>query len=314
MDTEGLNKPAKFEWPPRKAEDGDAAEISGEVTVGDAAPALEPLEFTPSWLHQIEQDWLGLIASPLLTELAAEGWVADEVGAYCPRCGRSVTAFELLPMEDDGEESDEIPQGSRQDCSSCFKRRLPWEQFVRLGKYEGALREAVLETKFQRSRSTGKELGKLLGRAVAERAKAQRISLNRIRIVPVPMHPWRRLMRGIDHTLTISRGMREVVPRAKIVNLLKRRGMRPTQTEIAPSSRRDNVRKTLLPRGTIGELKIGDIVVLVDDVRTTGSTLVESAQAIKRALKLEAADKSDFVRIWAASVCVSEARNGVDGM
>ncbi len=310
MTVEDFSKPAKFEWPPRKVGVDPAAEEASQAAVGDAAPEVEEREFAPSWLHQIERDWLGLIGSPLHAELAAEGWVADGVGAYCPRCGRSVTAFELMPLEDDGEESDEIPQGSRQDCSSCFKRRLPWEQFVRLGKYEGALRDAVLETKFQRSRSTGKELGKLLGRAVAERAKSQKISLERLLIVPVPMHPWRRLMRGIDHTLTISRGMRTVIPGAKIVSLLKRRGLRPTQTEIAPSSRRDNVRKTLLSRGTIQELKAGDVVVLVDDVRTTGSTLVESAQAVKQALKRDAADKAAFVRIWAASVSVTEVRSG----
>lgn len=310
MDAESENKPEKFEWPPRKVELPERPESVGEGSTAEVGSPIEERAFSPSWLHQIEQDWFGLVTSPLHAELAAEGWKADGVGDYCPRCGRSVTAFELLPLEDDGEESDEIPQGSRQDCSSCFKRRLPWEQFVRLGKYEGALRDAVLETKFQRSRSTGQELGKLLGRAVAERAKAQGISLERILIVPVPMHPWRRLMRGIDHTLTISRGMRSVMPGATLVSLLKRRGLRPTQTQIAPSSRRDNVRKTLLPRGPIGELKAGDVVVVVDDVRTTGSTLVESAQAIKQALRREMADKAGFVRIWATSVSVTEVRGG----
>ena len=312
-----LDKPAKFNWPPQSAVEVPASNpspVSQLIPVTDFGIPAEPEQSNQThWLHQIEQDWLGLISRPLCAELAEAGWTPDAAGEYCPRCGRSVTSFELLSIEDDGEDTDEHPQGSRQDCSNCFRRRLPWEHFIRLGQYEGALRDAILETKFGRSRSTGLALGRMLGISLAARAASERIALDRILLVPVPMHPWRRLTRGIDHTLTISRGMQRVLPKATIACLLKRRGLRPMQTEIAPSARRANVRKTILPTGAIEALSGRQVIVLVDDVRTTGATLVESCRTVIAALKHDRGNGQTSVRVWAAAAAVAEARLDQNG-
>ncbi len=216
----------------------------------------------------IEDRWIGLRrphpqrlfrggAHPS-NSLAAPFRVDQPATDYCPRCGSSVGGGEFI-------------EGA--GCGSCRRRRHPWERLVRLGRFEGDLREWIHEIKFNAWDAMGVELGRILGGRLHE------AGVEADAIVPVPVSPWRRWRRGIDHTRTIAGGVASVL-RLPVVGAMKRRG-RPPQRAVPASQRRDNVRGAFSMRRWHG--LDGCRIILIDDVTTTRATLTEACNTLRAA-------------------------------
>ena len=102
-------------------------------------------------------------------------------------------------------------------------------------------------------------------------------------VVPVPLHPWRRMRRGFNQADDLAR--RLGVP---LLHALWRARATVPQTGLNAWARRRNVRRAFeispfLSHARRQRLLKGRIVVLVDDVRTTGATLEACAAALKDA-------------------------------
>ena len=102
-------------------------------------------------------------------------------------------------------------------------------------------------------------------------------------MVPVPLHPWRRLYRGFNQAADLAAAL--PLP---VVHALWRRRMTAPQTGLSAGGRRRNVRgafrlSPLLRRRVMQTMIANRIVVLVDDVRTTGATLDACAHVLKDA-------------------------------
>jgi ComF family protein len=98
-------------------------------------------------------------------------------------------------------------------------------------------------------------------------------------VVPVPLHPARRAWRGFDQARLLAE---TAASRWGIVATvaIERRRDHPPQARMDADRRRENVRGafTLTPDGA--RLLRSRPVILVDDVATTGSTLLEAAEAV----------------------------------
>ena len=92
-------------------------------------------------------------------------------------------------------------------------------------------------------------------------------------VVPVPLHPWRRLRRGFNQARDLAKRLDRPV-----VDALWRIRATPSQMTLRAERRRTNVRNAFIasPFANIDDR----VVVLVDDVRTTGATLDACAQAL----------------------------------
>lgn len=243
-----------------------------------------------SGLLNIERAMLSDRPGPLEV-LRESGFVADDPTDYCLRCGHGVGPGEFVGGT----------------CSSCRSKRPAWGGCVRLGSYELALREAVHDFKFNRWHAVGEHLGRALGAAVAERLRdvAQHASepeaqvLGRSVVVPVPMSFWRRASRGIDHATCLARAVAEGagLPCRRLLV----RQHRPAQTGLSAAARRKNLKHAMHPRMGPEALAGVRVVVLVDDVMTTGATLTEACRAV-RAL---GGSNCELV-ILAACIAVSE--------
>jgi ComF family protein len=177
----------------------------------------------------------------------------------CPRCAATVGPHVVL---DDG-------------CLHCRQERFAFDQAVRLGPYEGLLRETVLRLK-QRS---SEALAEVLAEEWAGQAAAALKALGAEVIVPVPLH-WRRfLWRGYNQSDVLARSLAGKMGLPCQLRGLRRIRHTPFQTRQTLAGRRDNVRGAFRanPRVKLS----GRHVLLVDDVMTTGATLHEAAVALR---------------------------------
>ena len=95
--------------------------------------------------------------------------------------------------------------------------------------------------------------------------------------VPVPLHRRRRRERGFNQAADLARQLRLPVLRA-----LRRSKPTATQTGLPAARRHRNVRDAFVATRAARALR-GEVVVLVDDVCTTGATLEACARVLKAA-------------------------------
>jgi ComF family protein len=93
--------------------------------------------------------------------------------------------------------------------------------------------------------------------------------------VPVPLHPSRRRERGFNQAEDLARHVG-----LPIVAALRRARRTLPQADLPESKRHGNVKNAFAP-GKDGRLIPGLIVVLIDDVSTTGATLDACARVLK---------------------------------
>lgn len=171
-------------------------------------------------------------------------------------------------------------------CAACRVGEFEFDSARAYSLYLGNLRSAILHVKFHGRRRLGNRLGELMAPAwdwVAGQCEGESPL-----IVPVPLHSARQRERGFNQAELLASGLarklaeRNAGERPRVETRCVQR-LRPTlpQTGLSLHQRRENVRGVFAGRAP--ERVRGRIVVLVDDVMTTGSTVSACAGALKEA-------------------------------
>jgi ComF family protein len=148
-------------------------------------------------------------------------------------------------------------------------RPPPFRSAVAAGVYEGVLRRAIHALKYRGVGEIGVPLGML---AAAQLGTAEQDSL----VVPVPAHSDRKARRGIDHAALIAIAVADAAGlEIETRGLVRVRATLP-QYSLTPDERRKNVAGAFKPRPEV----LGRVVILVDDVHTTGATARECAATL----------------------------------
>jgi ComF family protein len=176
----------------------------------------------------------------------------------CDRCGDPLPTWRVVSVP-------------HQCCPRCRRTRRPIDRARAIGPYDAALRAIVHALKYEGRRSLARPLGRLM------RERGADLLAGAACAIPVPLHPSRKRHRGFNQAADLARQMR--IP---VVAALRRVRATPTQTGLPAGRRHRNVRDAFAVTPAAAALA-GTIVLLIDDVSTTGATLDACARVLKAA-------------------------------
>lgn len=179
----------------------------------------------------------------------------------CPRCATPLPAYWNIS----------------EFCPHCQRRNYRFERAEALGDYGAELQQAVLWMKRLAFEPLTWAVGGLLGRHVAVHLDPWAPDW----IVPIPMHFWRRVARGVQPSHVLAGQVARVVQRPLLEQLLSCRRKSHKQGTLTVAERFKNI------RGAFSVSTGYDItdkrILLIDDIMTTGATASEAARVLRKA-------------------------------
>ena len=156
-------------------------------------------------------------------------------------------------------------------CTRCQASPLQIECIRSVVYFEGHLRKAVHELKYNGCTALAEPLGGLMATYWSQRSMQADV------VVPVPLHAARLRERGYNQAALLAREMACRVGLAVDERTLVRHRATAPQVELDAKQRKENVHDAFY---CSGDGLAGRHVLLVDDVCTTGSTLEACAAAL----------------------------------
>jgi ComF family protein len=136
------------------------------------------------------------------------------------------------------------------------------------------IRNLIHNLKYKGIKEIGYELGRIYGLTLKSSGFTNNINL----IIPVPLHPAKKRIRGFNQSDSISEGLADVVGLTVDKDTLIRTTVSATQTKRSRYERWTNVEGIF--HVTDPEIIRGMHILLVDDVITTGSTIESCANEL----------------------------------
>jgi len=191
----------------------------------------------------------------------------------CPRCwGR-------LPRIEGGECACGAPlpgsptEHPDPECGRCRRGRSVISAGASLGPYDGSLRHCVVALKYHGRHRTAERLALRL----VEKARCRKLVEESDLLMGVPLHPDRLAERGFNQAGLLAESLARLSG-GTVSQALRRVRNTSSQTALSARQRRKNVAGAFAVSNP-GSI-LNSVVVLVDDVVTTGATLRECAQAL----------------------------------
>ncbi|HYA49432.1 MAG TPA: ComF family protein [Burkholderiales bacterium] len=163
-------------------------------------------------------------------------------------------------------------------CARCLERVPPYTVQRSCGRYDGVLKDLILLFKYGRVSALRRPLARFAAAALSEE---EGLWLGADLLVPVPLHPERKRERGFNQSQLLARELARIRGMRVLEGCLVKVRNVPPQTSLEAAGRETNVRGAFAVRRR--RRVEGKVVVLVDDVFTTGSTLDECGRVLKRA-------------------------------
>lgn len=210
-------------------------------------------------------------------------WIVEELAHYflpnrCAVCNSKLLSEEIgvclqclykLPKTNNFDEDNNIGE-------VLLAGRFPFEGVASFAFFtkQGLLQSLIHELKYNNKPAIGNLLGSLFGEDLLHSHFLEPIDV----IVPVPLHPKKKVIRGYNQAEAFAQGISQATSIPISVDELIRVINNPTQTKRSKTQRWENVKGIFEVTGT--DVFQNKHVLLVDDVITTGSTLEACANAL----------------------------------
>lgn len=187
---------------------------------------------------------------------------------FCRECERGITPLAAarclccaLPFA--GSEN------SSHLCSRCLVDKPPYRKVFCYGHYQGRLRDAIHQFKFEGKVGLDRALGGLVSQAIDSRLQYDLI-------VPVALHPESLRSRSYNQALLLAREVARLRRWRVDHRLLRKVRETRAQHDLTAGQRTKNLRGAFQVTGDVSKARI----LLVDDVLTTGATATACCQAL----------------------------------
>lgn len=209
--------------------------------------------------------------------IACSAWIPHaHLGYLCPTCASNIpriTSPRCLRCA--------MPLGFyakvRFGCMYCKGADLRFRQATAPCRHEGVAREAIHAFKYQGADFLAPFLADLMIVDLSETTFLKKVDL----IVPVPLHWIKKMKRGYNQAALLAKRVAEHYRLPCDLTTLMRIRETPTQTALTRTQRQENLRGTFAVRWP--EKVKGKIILLCDDVMTTGATASECARTLMAA-------------------------------
>lgn len=167
-------------------------------------------------------------------------------------------------------------------CQRCVEQRPAYSVHRSCGLYRGTLKDIIILYKYRGFSVLSKVLAEFAQKSLG---KEESLWWKTDAIIPVPLHPEKERERGFNQAQLIAKELARG-RHIKLIEdqLVKVRRTLP-QTSLDAEERQKNLKGAFEVKDARGIE--GKIVLLVDDVYTTGSTLQECCMALRKAGVLE---------------------------
>lgn len=210
--------------------------------------------------------------------------VADD--ALCADCWRALT-FLGPPWCACCGRPFEYDVGPDALCGACIADPPRYGRARAALAYDDASRELILRFKHGGDESLARLFARWMAAAGSELVQAEPL------VLPVPLHPWRRIRRGFNQSAVLAAGLARASGLSWDAHSLVRTRPTPSQGGLGKSARRENVRAAFAVRKERRERVGNRHILLVDDVWTSGAT----AEACIRACRKAGAARVDLLTL-----------------
>ena len=161
-------------------------------------------------------------------------------------------------------------------CASCRQQPKAFEAARAPWRYDGIAQEALQQFKYRQRHRVGDWLSETMSSAARSSLPIETIDL----VVPVPPYWLAGRLRGFDPAGHLAHRVARLLEKPCVPAGLRRTRWTPTQTRLSWAKRFRNVRAAFTARPRLVRDRI---ILLVDDVLTSGATADACARALRQA-------------------------------
>lgn len=162
----------------------------------------------------------------------------------------------------------------------CYRERIilnsnyPYDYMLNMYEYKGIVKSKICKFKFNEQKYIAKTFGNLIAKRVKE------LNLEFDIIIPVPISINRYMERGYNQSYELAKILGKILKKAVCKDILIKIKNNKRQSMLHINERKKNV---LGVYKTLKTDKIKEkVVLLVDDIYTTGATINECANVLKK--------------------------------
>ena len=160
-------------------------------------------------------------------------------------------------------------------CTDCKDRTHYFDAGRALYEY-GTVKQALYRLKY----NGRAEYTEIFGEEIAFYFKDYLLEINPDALIPVPMHPQKERSRGYNQAALLAQAIGKYANIPVYTDLVSRiRNTKPLKL-LNPEERVNNLKKAFILKENSVKLKV---VVIVDDIYTTGSTIDEISKVLRQA-------------------------------
>jgi ComF family protein len=175
----------------------------------------------------------------------------------------------------------QITELSSQEIETEYERKFSSSVFIdnysSLFKFEekGKIQDLIHALKYNQKFKVGIFLGNLIGKKKKDLLKSWKIDF----IVPIPLFHLKKIDRGYNQADYIGKGLSKALAIKLDVSIAKRIKNTQSQTKLNTDERAENMSDAFKIKK--GKKVVGKNILIVDDVITTGITVLELAKKLK---------------------------------